>query len=268
MAFEDDHPEPSAVDVDVTVKWFNAIKGYGFVTTPEGEDAFIHVTALQAMGRDSIPPESRIKCDLSPGRRGLQVSAVKEILELGEEQERRPRSGGFGDRGGYGGDRGGYGGGGGGDRGGYGGGGGGYGGGDRGGYGGGDRGGYGGGDRGGYGGGGGDRGGYGGGGGGYGGGDRGGYGGGGGGYGGGDRGGYGGGREERAPLETKQARMKFYNMERGFGFAMPEDGGPDIYVPARVVERAGLVELQPDQPVEIDVRPGPRGPMAARIRNG
>ena len=201
MAFEDDHPEPSAVDVDVTVKWFNAIKGYGFVTTPEGEDAFIHVTALQAMGRDSIPPESRIKCDLSPGRRGLQVSAVKEILELGEEQERRPRSGGFGDRGGYGGDRGGYGGGG-------------------------------------------------------------------GGYGGGDRGGYGGGREERAPLETKQARMKFYNMERGFGFAMPEDGGPDIYVPARVVERAGLVELQPDQPVEIDVRPGPRGPMAARIRNG
>ncbi len=213
MAFEDDRQEPTAVDVDVTVKWFNAIKGYGFVTTPEGEDAFMHVTALQAVGRDSIPPESRIRCDLAPGRRGLQVSMVKEILELGEEREARPRPGGFGDRGGFGGDRGGYGGGGGG-----------------------------------YG----DRGGHGGG-----------YGGG-GGYG--DRGGFGGGREERAPLETKQARMKFYNLERGFGFAMPDDGGPDIYVPARVVERAGLMDLQPDQPVEIDVRPGPRGPMAARIR--
>ncbi|MGZ0186914.1 MAG: cold-shock protein, partial [Alphaproteobacteria bacterium] len=107
------------------------------------------------------------------------------------------------------------------------------------------------------------------GGGGYGGGDQGGYGG-----GGGDRGGYGGGggqggdRDDRAPLETKQARMKFYNLERGFGFAMPDDGGADIYVPARIVERAGMMELQPDQPVEIDCRPGPRGPMAARIRNG
>ena len=221
MSFEDDQQEPTAVDVDVTVKWFNGVKGYGFVTTPDGDDAFMHVTSLQAIGRDSIPPESRVKCDLGPGRRGLQVLTVKEILELGEEPPPRPpRSGGFGgDRGGFrGGDRGGYGGGG------------------RGGYGGGDRGGYGGGDR--------------------------------GGYGGGDRGGYGGGdRDDRAPLETRQATVKFYNAERGFGFASPSDGGEDIYVPARVVERAGMGELQPEQSVEIDVRPGPRGPMAARIRH-
>ena len=221
MSFEDDQQEPTAVDVDVTVKWFNGIKGYGFVTTPDGDDAFMHVTSLQALGRNSIPPDSRVKCDLGPGRRGLQVLTVKEILELGEEPPpRAPRSGGFGgDRGGFrGGDRGGYGGGG------------------RGGYGGGDRGGYGGGDR--------------------------------GGYGGGDRGGYGGGdRDDRAPLETRQATVKFYNAERGFGFASPSDGGEDIYVPARVVERAGMGELQPEQSVEIDVRPGPRGPMAARIRH-
>jgi CspA family cold shock protein len=208
MSFEDDQQEPTAVDVDVTVKWFNGVKGYGFVTTPDGDDAFMHVTSLQAIGRDSIPPESRVKCDLGPGRRGLQVLTVKEILELGEEPPpRAPRSGGFGgDRGGFrGGDRGG-------------------------------RGGYGGGDR--------------------------------GGYGGGDRGGYGGGdRDDRAPLETRQATVKFYNAERGFGFASPSDGGEDIYVPARVVERAGMGELQPEQSVEIDVRPGPRGPMAARIRH-
>ncbi|MGZ0188796.1 MAG: cold-shock protein, partial [Alphaproteobacteria bacterium] len=73
MAYEDDNQEPTAVDVDVTVKWFNSIKGYGFVTTPDGDDAFIHVTSLQAVGRDSIPPESRLKCDLAPGRRGMQV---------------------------------------------------------------------------------------------------------------------------------------------------------------------------------------------------
>ena len=207
MSFEDDEQEPTAVDVEVTVKWFNGIKGYGFVTTPDGDDAFIHVTSLQALGRNSIPPESRVKCDLGPGRRGLQVLTVKEILELGEEPPpRAPRSGGFG------GDRG-------------------------------DRGGFRGGDRG----------------------DRGGYG---GGYGGGDRGGYGGGdRDDRAPLETRQATVKFYNAERGFGFASPSDGGEDIYVPARVVERAGMGELQPEQSVEIDVRPGPRGPMAARIRH-
>ena len=195
MSFEDDQQEPTAVDVDVTVKWFNGIKGYGFVTTPDGDDAFMHVTSLQALGRNSIPPESRVKCDLGPGRRGLQVLTVKEILELGEEPPpRAPRSGGFG------GDRGGF-------RGG-----------DRGGYGGGGRGGYGGGDR--------------------------------GGYGGGDRGGYGGGdRDDRAPLETRQATVKFYNAERGFGFASPSDGGEDIYVPARVVERAGMGELQPEQSV-------------------
>ena len=205
MSFEDDQQEPTAVDVDVTVKWFNGIKGYGFVTTPDGDDAFMHVTSLQALGRNSIPPESRVKCDLGPGRRGLQVLTVKEILELGEEPPpRAPRSGGFG--------------------------------GDRGGFRGGDRGGYGGGGR--------------------------------GGYGGGDRGGYGGGdRDDRAPLETRQATVKFYNAERGFGFASPSDGGEDIYVPARVVERAGMGELQPEQSVEIDVRPGPRGPMAARIRH-
>lgn len=280
MAFQDDQ-QPTETDVDVTVKWFNSVKGYGFVTTPSGDDAFIHVTSLQAVGRDSIPPESKLQCDLVAGRRGLQVGTVKEIVELGEEVVQAPRPHRPNGGGGYGDDRGGYGGGGygsGGDRGGYGGGygqdRGGYGGGDRGGYGGGgDRGGYGGGgygqDRAGYGGGGGDRGGYGGGGqdrGGYGGGgyeqDRSGYG------GGGDRGGYGGGgnRDDRAPLETKVARMKFFNYERGFGFALADDGGPDIYVPGRAMENAGISDLQPDQPVEIDVRPGPRGPMAARMR--
>lgn len=197
MAFQDDQ-QPTETDVDVTVKWFNSVKGYGFVTTPSGDDAFIHVTSLQAVGRDSIPPESKLKCDLVAGRRGLQVGTVKEIVELGEEvapppRPQRPYGGGYGD------DRGGYGGGG--------------------------------------------------------------YG------GGGDRGGYGGGgRDDRAPLETKTARMKFFNYERGFGFALPDDGGPDIYVPGRAMENAGINDLQPDQPVEIDVRPGPRGPMAARMR--
>ena len=198
MAFQDDQ-QPTETDVDVTVKWFNSVKGYGFVTTPSGDDAFIHVTSLQAVGRDSIPPESKLQCDLVAGRRGLQVGTVKEIVELGEEVVQAPRphrpngGGGYGD------------------------------------------------DRGGYGGGGGDRGGYAGGGG-------------------------GGNRDDRAPLETKVAQMKFFNYERGFGFALPDDGGPDIYVPGRAMENAGISDLQPDQPVEIDVRPGPRGPMAARMR--
>ena len=75
MAFQDDQ-QPTETDVDVTVKWFNSVKGYGFVTTPSGDDAFIHVTSLQAVGRDSIPPESKLKCDLVAGRRGLQVGTV------------------------------------------------------------------------------------------------------------------------------------------------------------------------------------------------
>ncbi len=111
-----------------TVKWFNATKGYGFITLENGGDAFCHASALAALGVPNVPQGATVVCDLQDSPRGLQVVAVHSIdtstADPVPARRPRPSGGGFGG-GGYGGGGGGYGGGGGG----YGGGGGGYGGG-------------------------------------------------------------------------------------------------------------------------------------------
>lgn len=76
-----------------------------------------------------------------------------------------------------------------------------------------------------------------------------------------DSGGYGAGGA--APFE---GTVKFFNTAKGFGFVKPSDGGKDVFVSARVLERAGLHELQSDQRVRITVRMGDKGPMAESIQ--
>ncbi|HSS12344.1 MAG TPA: cold shock domain-containing protein, partial [Rhizomicrobium sp.] len=46
------------------VKWFNATKGYGFITLDNGGDAFCHASALQATGHSDVQPGTTIICDL------------------------------------------------------------------------------------------------------------------------------------------------------------------------------------------------------------
>jgi cold shock protein len=95
-----------------TVKWFNATKGYGFITLENGGDAFCHASALAALGAPNLPQGATIVCDLQDSPRGLQVVMVHSVDTSTAEAAppRRPRrEGGFGG-GGYGG--GGYGGGG------------------------------------------------------------------------------------------------------------------------------------------------------------
>ena len=103
------------------VKWFNATKGFGFITMDNGGDAFCHASALQAAGHAELPPGASIVCDLADSARGLQVVAVHSVdLSTAEAPSRGPRrefGGGGGRFGGgdrFGGDRGGFGGGGGG----------------------------------------------------------------------------------------------------------------------------------------------------------
>ena len=111
---------------------------------------------------------------------------------------------------------------------------------------GGDRGGFGGGDRGGgYGGGGGFGGGRGGGGGGFGGGDRG------GGFGGG--GGGGAARGAGQVMGSGSGKVKWFNATKGFGFILPDEGGPDIFVHVSAVERAGLNSLDEGMTVSYDL---------------
>jgi CspA family cold shock protein len=54
-----------------TVKWYNATKGYGFVQPDSGgKDVFLHVSALERAGLNSIPDGQKISYELETGRDG------------------------------------------------------------------------------------------------------------------------------------------------------------------------------------------------------
>lgn len=59
-----------------TVKFFNADKGYGFIAPENGkEDAFVHITAVQAAGMSTLDKDQRVSYELETDRRG-KTSAV------------------------------------------------------------------------------------------------------------------------------------------------------------------------------------------------
>ncbi len=62
-----------------------------------------------------------------------------------------------------------------------------------------------------------------------------------------------------------EGRVKFFNAEKGFGFATPDDGGKDVFISARMLNRFGLHGLEPDQRVRLQTRMGQKGPMAEHI---
>jgi CspA family cold shock protein len=57
--------------------------------------------------------------------------------------------------------------------------------------------------------------------------------------------------------------VKFFDMNKGFGFIQPEDGGKDAFVHISAVERAGLNGLREGQKVSYDLQAGRNGKMAA-----
>ncbi len=86
-----------------TVKWFNATKGYGFITLDDGADAFCHASALASVGQPSLQQGTTIVCDLQNSPRGLQVVTVHSVdASTAEPAPRKPRRD-YGDGGGYGG---------------------------------------------------------------------------------------------------------------------------------------------------------------------
>ena len=71
-----------------------------------------------------------------------------------------------------------------------------------------------------------------------------------------------GGHEDSTEVE---GTVKFYNAEKGFGFIVPDDGGKDVFISARVLEQAGMQNLGPDQRVRVRARTGQKGPTADSI---
>ena len=59
-----------------TVKWFNDVKGFGFITTDGGEDVFVHSSAIQARGFRSLSEGAQVEFDVIEGPKGLQAANV------------------------------------------------------------------------------------------------------------------------------------------------------------------------------------------------
>lgn len=56
-----------------TVKWFNADKGFGFITSEEGEDLFAHFSAIQSDGFKTLDEGQKVEFDVEEGQRGPQA---------------------------------------------------------------------------------------------------------------------------------------------------------------------------------------------------
>jgi CspA family cold shock protein len=59
-----------------TVKWFNNTKGYGFIGREDGEDVFVHHSAIQKEGYRKLEPEQRVEFSIEESPKGLQAANV------------------------------------------------------------------------------------------------------------------------------------------------------------------------------------------------
>jgi CspA family cold shock protein len=62
-----------------TVKWFNGSKGYGFISREDGEDVFVHYSAIQSEGFRTLEEGQRVEFTVERGPKGLQAANVTKL---------------------------------------------------------------------------------------------------------------------------------------------------------------------------------------------
>jgi CspA family cold shock protein len=62
-----------------TVKFFNAEKGFGFISREQGDDVFVHFSNIQGTGYKSLEQGQQVEFDVAPGRKGEEAQNVRVI---------------------------------------------------------------------------------------------------------------------------------------------------------------------------------------------
>ena len=60
------------------VKWFNGQKGYGFISRENGDDVFVHFSAIQSEGYRTLNEGDEVEFEVTDGPKGLQATNVKK----------------------------------------------------------------------------------------------------------------------------------------------------------------------------------------------
>ena len=62
-----------------TVKWFNGSKGYGFISTDEGEDVFVHYNSIVGEGYKSLDEGDKVEFEIEQGEKGPSATNVTRV---------------------------------------------------------------------------------------------------------------------------------------------------------------------------------------------
>jgi CspA family cold shock protein len=71
-----------------SVKWFNAVMGYGFITPDDGEDVFVHHSNILSEGFRTLSSGERVAFEIERGPKGLYAASVRRV----EKSERQVRA--------------------------------------------------------------------------------------------------------------------------------------------------------------------------------
>ena len=62
-----------------TVKFFNSVKGYGFISREQGDDVFVHYSNIEGRGYRSLEEGQKVEFDVAPGRKGEEAQNVRAV---------------------------------------------------------------------------------------------------------------------------------------------------------------------------------------------